>query len=106
MEQTTRLDAVHAAIRQVQAFLTPYLSLANTHGADFLSDNHWVNYLSEATQSSMLNLSSEDLVNLSLLTMLEKCRETPTSSCSRATDHEVKVCTQNVIYIFFTHLKF
>ncbi|GFR97649.1 methyltransferase-like protein 25 [Elysia marginata] len=104
MEPAISLDTVSAALCQVQVFLRPYLRLANTHGAEFLSDDHWCHYLSPAVQTNLLDLSTDDLVNLSLLTLHENCDENNMScsdsdkihnagekqSSSGQTDHQVK----------------
>ncbi|KAK3734912.1 hypothetical protein RRG08_038937 [Elysia crispata] len=100
MEKTVETDVVYAAIHQVRDFLTPYLGLANTHGAEFLSDDHWGKYVSPAAQSGLLELSCENLVDLSSLTIQDNFKESNLSTaeknengvllCARQTDHGVK----------------
>ncbi|RUS69364.1 hypothetical protein EGW08_022872 [Elysia chlorotica] len=94
MENTIGLDSVHAAIRQVQNFLTPYLGIANTHGAEFLSDDHWHNYVSPTAQSSLLELSCEDLVNLSSLTIQDNVKESNSVPSAAKHSKEVPDCAR------------
>ncbi|GFO13788.1 chromosome 12 open reading frame 26, partial [Plakobranchus ocellatus] len=84
MENVVSLGTVCAAIHQVQQFLEPYFSLANTHGAEFLSDDHWDKYVSKTTQTKILQLTHEDLVNLPFLPLQESGndKELPPLHCS------------------------
>ena len=111
MEKTVETDVVYAAIHQVRDFLTPYLGLANTHGAEFLSDDHWGKYVSPAAQSGLLELSCENLVDLSSLTIQDNFKESNLSTaeknengvllCARQTDHGVKVCSILLVSPYF-----
>lgn len=85
MEHKVNVETIYAALCQVQTFLRPFLGLANTHGAEFLSEDHWSCFVSPAVQSKLLGLSNEDLVNLSLLNILETS-ESEDISCMSSPD--------------------
>ena len=63
-------------IDDIWTFLKDHLSLLNTHGAEFISDNHWEKFVPVSVRPILLSLSDEQLVNLPLgLTNFEDQRK-------------------------------
>ncbi|CAL1527177.1 unnamed protein product [Lymnaea stagnalis] len=54
------------AIKQIWEFLESYVGLANTHGAEFILEQHWNKFVPHAAQDSVLNLNYDELVKLPL----------------------------------------
>ncbi|XP_055889750.1 probable methyltransferase-like protein 25 isoform X1 [Biomphalaria glabrata] len=61
-----KLKQCQAAIQKVWTFLEQYVPFCNTHGAEFLSHDHWEKYLPPEAQKELLCMSDEDLVKLPL----------------------------------------
>lgn len=57
-------EQIRSALKHVWSFLESHLRLANTHGAEFITQGHWNTFVPERSQQQLLAMSHDELLNL------------------------------------------
>ena len=80
LNREAKLINTKEALKRILSFLKNYLPYANSHSKDFITLNHWEDFLPNRIQEELMTLRDEELISLPFQKV--NCETRDTADCS------------------------